>query len=108
MDDGRAMRRVPKLKKPVSESDLSIESSLVDAPIPSPSHAANALQATRTSNQQRKIAKETELLQQLQAEAAARDEENARRPCPVPKPKGALGRFLGFEDGSEVAKQESR
>lgn len=97
------MRRVRKLKKPVSDSDLSIE-----IPSASPSNAEDASQSTRMSNQQRKIQKEAELLQQLQAEAAARDQENARRPCPVPKPRGALGRFLGFEDGTEAAKQESR
>jgi len=105
MDDGRAMRRVRKLKKPVSDSELSIE---IPSPSPSPSNPADASQSTKMSNQQRKMQKEADLLQQLQAEAAARDQENARRPCPVPKPRGALGRLLGFEDASDTAKQVSR
>ena len=59
---------------------------------------------------QTKMQKEAELLRQLQDEAAARDEENARRECPVPKPKGALGRLLGFDNGnsSNVAKADTR
>lgn len=44
---------------------------------------------------------EAKILYQLQAEAQALEEASARRPCPVPKPKGVVGRLLGFEEQNE-------
>lgn len=41
---------------------------------------------------------EAKIFQQLQAESEALDAENAKRPCPVPKPTGVIGRLLGFEE----------
>lgn len=96
------MRRVRKVKKPVQvveELDLA------------PAKVTDAVATTdHATRRQMKMQKEAELLQQLQAEAAAMDQENARRPCPVPKPKGALGRLLGFEDSDDTSpiKAETR
>jgi len=89
------MRRVRKLKKPV-DSNIDISESAPET--------AETQQARQRRNRANKLQKEAELLQQLQAEAAALDQENARRPCPVPKPRGALGRLLGFEDDTDVVK----
>ncbi len=97
------MRRVRKVKKPVQEESEGLETP--PAVLPNKSKLPDA-----AARRQAKMQKEAELLQQLQAEAAAFEQESARRPCPVPKPKGALGRLLGFEDSNStiVDKAETR
>lgn len=90
-DQGRPLRRVRRVTK--KENNQEEEEPAANSPPrssaasrPSPNQKGNTIQD------------EAKLLQQLQAEAAALEQENARRECPVPKPRGALGRLLGFEE----------
>lgn len=55
-----------------------------------------------SSRRKRTLAEEAEIMRALQAETEALEKENARRECPVPKPKGVLGRFLGFDGEKET------
>ena len=51
--------------------------------------------------QRKDIEEEAALFRELQREAEALDKQGHE--CPVPKPKGILGRLLGFEDKNMVA-----
>lgn len=84
-ENGRAMRRVRRKKSSDTET--------VDEPsIP------------MTTNSKRTMAEEAELLKTLQAEAAAIEKEATRAECPVPKPGGVVGRWLGFEEQSSSSR----
>lgn len=49
-------------------------------------------------NTAKTLSKEAAMFQQLQQEAEVlRAEAVKDRECPVPKPRGALGRWLGFD-----------
>lgn len=92
-DQGRPMRRVRRVKK-TDENVIGAAEAEATTSIPQgPNQRGNT------------IKDEAEILRQLQAEAAAFEQENARRECPVPKPKGVLGRILGFEEKPEKSSQ---
>jgi len=52
----------------------------------------------------RNLQEEAELFKQLEAEAKVVRKESHE--CPVPKPTGLVGRFLGFENGQKSSKPE--
>lgn len=91
-EHGRTVRRSQKVKdqgqKQAAGSDDNIKS--IEKMHARPSEKGNS------------IADEALLLKALQDESAVRNEEDARRPCPVPKPKGVLGRLLGFDEENET------
>lgn len=93
--DGKPMRRVKKAKTSiqVDESDelrskegLELSTATLD----------KTKLDTRT-----KLQKEADTLRELQAEVAAKEEADARRECPVPKPKGVIRRLMGFEETND-------
>lgn len=85
-DQGRPMRRVRRVKK------VSQESTNGEAP------EVSQVNSTSQGQKGNTLEDEAKIFRQLQAESAVLDAENARRPCPVPKPTGAIGRLLGFEE----------
>lgn len=90
-DQGRPMRRVRRVKKTAQEEGTDTTTKAPSSPSVSTSQGqkGNTVEA------------EANIFNKLQAEADALESENARRPCPVPKPKGALGRLLGFEEKTD-------
>ncbi|KAJ9654469.1 hypothetical protein H2198_006478 [Neophaeococcomyces mojaviensis] len=100
--DGRPMRRVKKIKAQEQESEpLQEEGMLKEL-----SSRQRLALVSRNSTRLKSLQEEAETLRQLQAEAAAIERENARRECPVPKPKGMLGRLLGLETGVKNIERE--
>jgi cytochrome c oxidase assembly factor 2 len=51
--------------------------------------------------QSKNLEEEAALFRELQREAEVLDQQDARE-CPVPKPRGVLGRLLGFEEKEGV------
>lgn len=60
---------------------------------------------TKGLSQLKDISEEAALFQELQREAEALEKE--ARECPVPKPRGVLGRLLGFEVQEHEQEQEA-
>lgn len=87
-EHGRAMRRVRKGKK--TDNVTEQEAADLVKNNTSRSHARPHAKGNTMED-------EAAILRQLQAEAAILQQDNARRECPIPKPKGVLGRVLGFE-----------
>lgn len=92
-ENGRTMRRVRKVKSSEQQQQHAMEGN-ENAQKLDKIHA-------RPSEKGNTIADEAALMRILQDETAARQDEAARRPCPVPKPKGVLGRWLGFDEVAE-------
>ena len=88
------MRRVRKVKKTADGAEAEQESTNIGQRAHSIAHTAHTSMNRKGNTMQ----EEAEMLRQLQAEAAAHEDAKARRPCPVPKPKGVVGRLLGFEE----------
>ncbi|KAL2429684.1 hypothetical protein ABEF95_009588 [Exophiala dermatitidis] len=55
--------------------------------------------SNRGLTQSKDLEEEAALFRELQREAAALEKE--ARECPVPKPRGLIGRLLGFEDSED-------
>lgn len=91
-EHGRAMRRVRRKKNSDSAAE-QVEVSQTQM------HASTAGKKT--------MEEEAALLRSLQAEAAALEAESTRRECPVPKPGGVIGRWLGFQDAKNVESEMS-
>ncbi|KIW33563.1 uncharacterized protein PV07_00403 [Cladophialophora immunda] len=73
---------------------------------PQPRKAPQGLQKGLTAS--KNLDEEAALFRELQAEAEMLEKEaRSARECPVPKPKGWVGRILGFEEqGRNVADKE--
>lgn len=97
------MRRVRRVRQPVDATEGAVQSA-------SGSGAAELEEMRRanrlveessggkgSSKRRKTLQEEAEIMRALQAETEALERENARRPCPVPKPKGMLGRWMGFD-----------
>ena len=56
--------------------------------------------------QRKAMSEEAALFAELQREAEALDRE--ARECPVPKPRGFIGRFLGFQEKAEADNKQTR
>ncbi len=57
----------------------------------------------KSLTQTKNLQEEAALFRELQREAEILDQQDAgARECPVPKPRGVLGRWLGFEEREEV------
>lgn len=52
---------------------------------------------TKPRSSQNTLEEEAAILRQLQAEDLLIREQAERRECPVPKPRGAIGRLMGFD-----------
>lgn len=96
-EQGRLMRRVKRVRQPVDTSEGAVQSS--PAELEEVRRARRlVVESSGGSGKKRKtLQEEAEIMRALQAETEALEKENARRECPVPKPKGVLGRFLGFD-----------
>lgn len=99
-DQGRVMRRVWRVKQPLHESDGTPQG--ISDELAAHRHAHRLGMSCSTvsvsaGKKTRTLQEEAEILQALQAEGESLEKQNARRECPVPKPTGALGRFLGFD-----------
>ncbi len=75
-------------------------------PPPHPRKAPHALQKGLTAS--KNLDEEAALFRELQAEAEMLEKEaRSARECPVPKPRGWVGRILGFEEqGRKLADKE--
>jgi len=97
--DGRPMRRVKKVRAQEQSEDAGTG----DAALRKQLSRGNdpLLDVSRGSGRSKTLQEEAEILRQLQTEAAAVEQANARGECPVPKPKGVLGRLFGFEENNK-------
>lgn len=83
-------QRIPNPEEPTPSTPTNKNS-----PPTQDSHSNLTLQR-KTLSQRKAISEEAALFAELQREADALEKE--ARECPVPKPRGFIGRFLGFEE----------
>lgn len=104
-EQGRLMRRVRRVRQPHDNTDGVVQTRAAELEdIQRARILASSSSSDSRSGRRKTLQEEAGIMRALQAETEALEKENARRECPVPKPKGALGRFLGF-NGEE--KKES-
>lgn len=103
-EQGRLLRRVQRVKQPLDnniQGATPVENSELEN-IQRASQLTSSASSDSQNKRKKTLHEEAEILRALQAETEALEKENARRECPVPKPKGVLGRFLGFSvEGSK-------
>ncbi|KAK5060227.1 hypothetical protein LTR84_010112 [Exophiala bonariae] len=87
-DTERQRQRSPEAEQPTPNTSSGQEP-------PSPQDSNLAMQRKNLS-QRKAMSEEAALFAELQREADALEKE--ARECPVPKPRGLIGRILGFED----------
>ena len=92
-DEGKPIRRIVRRNKSESTSiPLGDQGSLL-----------RSTGARKSLAQSKDLEEEAALFRALQREAEALEKEaREARECPVPKPKGILGRLLGFEEKKTV------
>lgn len=75
------------------------ESSVSSTSTPTVAGADPRFNLRKGLTQTKDIAEEAALFRELQREAEALEQEARQaRECPVPKPRGMIGRWLGFEE----------
>ena len=87
-ENGRAMRRVRRKKN--SDAESVIEESHI----------------SKHGSGRKSIVEEAELMKSIQAEADAIEKDITRSECPLPKPTGIVGRWLGFEEQKPVQRND--
>lgn len=108
-EQGRLMRRVKRVRQPVENGDGAGVAAVQRSPADLEEMRRTrrlAEGSSASSKRKRTLQEEAEVMRALQAETEALEKENARRECPVPKPKGVLGRFLGFDGEREKGSVE--
>jgi cytochrome c oxidase assembly factor 2 len=94
--DENGQRRLPRRARP-DQAEVSSDRETQQQLSPQDSKTPSTSSLQRKSlTQRRDMAEEAALFAELQREAEALERE--ARECPVPKPKGFIGRILGFED----------
>lgn len=88
--DGKPVRRVRQQQQQRSQTPKPRVAE-IDEKQDAPLNAKSRLRSKTNS-----LEEEAAILQQLQAEDLAIREQAERRECPVPKPKGVIGRLMGF------------
>lgn len=98
-EQGRLMRRVRRVNKPLEHSQKATQMGAAELEDIERATKLTSNASSDGQNRRKKtLQEEAEILRALQSEHEALEKENARRECPVPKPKGVLGRFLGFNE----------
>lgn len=106
-EQGRLMRRVKRIRQPVENSEGAGAVQRSPAELEQMRRARRSAEESNSNSRRKKtLVEEAEIMRALQAETEAMEKENARRECPVPKPKEVLGRFLGFDGEKEKGTAE--
>ncbi|EXJ84165.1 hypothetical protein A1O3_04832 [Capronia epimyces CBS 606.96] len=103
-EDGRPIRR--KLRQSPRETSSSISARDQESTGLAEVLTRNAATRRRGLAQSKDLEEEAALFRDLQREAEALEME--ARECPVPKPKGVIGRLLGFEDKRLVPEADGK
>ena len=96
-EQGRLMRRVRRVRQPVDTSEGAVQGGSAELEEMQRARRLASETGSGSGKRRKTLQEEAEIMRALQAETEALEKENARRPCPVPKPMGVLGRFLGFD-----------
>lgn len=103
-DQGRLMKRVRRVKQPVVEENNEKSHAAPSVELEDIQHMQRLLERRDVGDDVRNVGgkrktlqEEAEIMRALRAETETLEMERARRECPVPKPKGVIGRFLGFD-----------
>jgi len=90
----------PRPRNGQYESDNRLRKPNPQIPQPKETHSQGGA-SPQSPNTSSRDAEEAMLFRELEAEARLLEKQAEVRECPVPKPRGVLGRVLGFNPGTK-------